>query len=973
MQAEIITAPADGLAPSLLLTLDTRPLKSQYLFNVPEGFSRYVLEHKIRPNLGLRALFLHDAASATGLPSLLMRLRGEGHGSLEIFGPPKTFQYVSSLRHFVHWRHPAVFVTDIDTTSLFTSPTRAACRDTSQDETANTYQDEHIIVSPVIVNSAAGRDDNAVGGGTYNVGSEWSMPSWLKELLQPSRTTGNILSNSTDDDDDDDAVSRSSNSTSTSGSCSDDKQQHKHISKKRRKESSIPRPSNSVRDALFAKLNEDFMHQSQSQHHRSTTITLHGRQYKHCNTMHNISIYSRTDGKETVPSKDKQTQHEDNNSMMHQHSLENTPCSATNNDTILAYAVYIKSLRKVLIIANIKNHGDMDMLFNHHGWTSPILQQMHHHDKIAALVAFIDPVVSCNINNIINMNECVCPGVNQESSISAMNSIASTLHKKLFFVEYPGGASSTQLGYMSSSRTMVRLNMVHNDFFPLPYALLSTLKNEKHSNGMHRSNDAKECESRRAQRVSWLTRLLSDVNSDLCIQHADSMLFQGQSMSAILQGIDDSVPLQQQLLDQKDSIAFQEEILKQHPQLQVMIQEMKQKISSVQTDQLQECPGQRDGISAAVFAQSNKSAAALFKQKLLGRSEQQAVQSQQPKDSCTVLFLGTGSAEPSKHRNASAIHFTTRTSKGMLLDCGEGTMCQLIRLYGRKKALECIGNLGCIWVSHRHADHMAGVLHVLLCYYQYHSVGKSKFKNNDTMEHRGDKVSSIQHHRPRPPSGAAPLLIIGPLSLRKWLAEAMQPIFASFSDVAIMPYTFVHCQELLNSHHWVHSFFLSSLGVSQVIPVAVRHCRDAYGIVLQFDKGKHLVYSGDTEPSENLIQAGKNATLLIHEATFEPQLEREARKKKHSTTAEAIESARRMNAKWTILTHFSQRYPKFPEGIVLCNDEKVKEDQHPETLENVGVAFDCMRVDMDKLKHLPLLMPVVAAVLRATSSSNPSS
>jgi hypothetical protein len=60
--AQLVTAPGDGVAPAVLLTLGQR-LKGQYLFNVPEGFSRLVLEHKVRPNLNLRAVFATEPAA----------------------------------------------------------------------------------------------------------------------------------------------------------------------------------------------------------------------------------------------------------------------------------------------------------------------------------------------------------------------------------------------------------------------------------------------------------------------------------------------------------------------------------------------------------------------------------------------------------------------------------------------------------------------------------------------------------------------------------------------------------------------------------------------------------------------------------------------------------------------------------------------------------------------------------------------
>ena len=137
MEAHVITAPGDGVAPAVLLSLPAAAAatattattsaasgqgQTQYLFNMPEGFSRLVLEHKLRPGeiegrlryhcsgagscsmarlpldalstllllagAGLRAAFACDVASLAGLGGLVMRLRGEGHGQLHVVGPP---------------------------------------------------------------------------------------------------------------------------------------------------------------------------------------------------------------------------------------------------------------------------------------------------------------------------------------------------------------------------------------------------------------------------------------------------------------------------------------------------------------------------------------------------------------------------------------------------------------------------------------------------------------------------------------------------------------------------------------------------------------------------------------------------------------------------------------------------------------------------------------------------------------------
>ena len=50
------------------------------------------------------------------------------------------------------------------------------------------------------------------------------------------------------------------------------------------------------------------------------------------------------------------------------------------------------------------------------------------------------------------------------------------------------------------------------------------------------------------------------------------------------------------------------------------------------------------------------------------------------------------------------LNFSCSNSSSILLDCGEGTLGQLYRHYGRD--MDCvINNINCIFVSHIHADH----------------------------------------------------------------------------------------------------------------------------------------------------------------------------------------------------------------------------------------------------------------------------
>ena len=52
-------------------------------------------------------------------------------------------------------------------------------------------------------------------------------------------------------------------------------------------------------------------------------------------------------------------------------------------------------------------------------------------------------------------------------------------------------------------------------------------------------------------------------------------------------------------------------------------------------------------------------------------------------------------------------------------------------------------------------------------------------------------------------------------------------------------------------------------------------------------------FSGDTQPTEVLAEVGRNAKLLIHEATMADDQAEMARVKAHSTVGQAIEIGRK--------------------------------------------------------------------------------
>lgn len=188
----------------------------------------------------------------------------------------------------------------------------------------------------------------------------------------------------------------------------------------------------------------------------------------------------------------------------------------------------------------------------------------------------------------------------------------------------------------------------------------------------------------------------------------------------------------------------------------------------------------------------------------------------------------------------------------------------------------------------------------------------------------------------------------------------------------------------------------ASVGLSRLQNVPVAHCSQSYGLILESTQRSSsesgvasssgnaetdcfkLVYSGDTRPCTNLIQFGRNASILIHEGTFEDDKWDEAVVKKHSTIGEALDAAHSMSAYRVILTHFSQRYPSMPmidapSSIPTATGGDVTGLEGSRygrlvSREDVKfvVAFDYMQVSFGQLLWAPAVVPVLEKAFPST-------
>ncbi|XP_015782708.1 ribonuclease Z, mitochondrial [Tetranychus urticae] len=282
----------------------------------------------------------------------------------------------------------------------------------------------------------------------------------------------------------------------------------------------------------------------------------------------------------------------------------------------------------------------------------------------------------------------------------------------------------------------------------------------------------------------------------------------------------------------------------------------------------------------------------------------------EPDNGPAIVFLGTGSATPGKYRTASSIIIETHEDNLIMFDCGEGTFGQFYRFYGPDYK-DKLANLNAIFISHYHADHQLGLVRLL----------QERAKLTDSKP-----------------------LIICPPRIERFLRD--------FSEISGKVDHLCHialCPTYLKG--MTNSQLLTSLRLQHLQTARVVHCRDSFGIVVVTKeegdlKPRKIVYSGDAMPSEDLIEPGHGCDLLIHEATFDDELIEEAIFKKHSTFSQAVDMGVAMEAKFTILTHFSQRYYKAP----ILPDELAG---------NFGVAFDNMRVKFSDFPRLPEMKSVL--------------
>ncbi|EJP61256.1 metallo-beta-lactamase superfamily protein [Beauveria bassiana ARSEF 2860] len=306
-----------------------------------------------------------------------------------------------------------------------------------------------------------------------------------------------------------------------------------------------------------------------------------------------------------------------------------------------------------------------------------------------------------------------------------------------------------------------------------------------------------------------------------------------------------------------------------------------------------------------------------------------------PNRDAEITALGTGSSVPNKHRNVSGTLIRVPGIGSYLLDCGEGTLGQIKRLFGPKGTAAVLRDLRCIVVSHLHADHHLGMASTIKAWYEQALADKS-----DALL----AVSCIDRYR------------------------AVLEEIAQVEDIGFHRLRFPSCvgphRDVTTAEQLGGLGAPDAFGLRRIRRVPVPHCWRSYATEFELVSGLRIAWSGDCRPSSQFARACRGAHLLVHECTFGDDKQDHAKAKNHSTMSEALGVAREMQARRTLLTHFSQRYGKADALQPIIEGDARGEEKE----QSVLLAHDLMRVKLGDFQKAACYVPAIAQVLAKTAT-----
>jgi ribonuclease Z len=269
-----------------------------------------------------------------------------------------------------------------------------------------------------------------------------------------------------------------------------------------------------------------------------------------------------------------------------------------------------------------------------------------------------------------------------------------------------------------------------------------------------------------------------------------------------------------------------------------------------------------------------------------------------------VTFLGTSGAVPTTQRNTSAM-VVNRDGDRLLFDCGEGTQRQMMR-FGTGFAVDHV------FLTHLHGDHVLGLSGLVMT--MDFNDREAPLAVHAPHGTRG-QVEDLIHAAGNDPSFPVRIHQVGGgdtvLDREEYEIRAVETAHRTTA----VGYAIVEDDR---KGRFDREKAEEELGISPGPKYSKLHAGEPVehdGRTIEPEEvvgpprpGRRLVYTGDTRPTDAVIDAAEDADLLVHDATFAEDWADRARKTAHSTAREAAEVAAEAGTKRLALVHVSTRY-----------------------------------------------------------------
>lgn len=249
-----------------------------------------------------------------------------------------------------------------------------------------------------------------------------------------------------------------------------------------------------------------------------------------------------------------------------------------------------------------------------------------------------------------------------------------------------------------------------------------------------------------------------------------------------------------------------------------------------------------------------------------------------------VIILGSGTCIPAADREPSGI-LVKVNSENLLFDSGSGTLHKLNKIGVDYRQLQYL------FYTHTHPDHTI------------------------------DLVPLLQAIRVAPQfSRKLPIYIHGPSQF----SEFIKRLAHAYGDWILFAEFEVFIKELNHD--------LLEFPFGKITTAPMKHSQHSIGYRIDSQAGKAIVYSGDTDYCEAIIDLATHCDILILECSF-PDNQRMAG---HLTPSLAARIATESHCKHLILTHF---YPLFENIDIVSICRKIYDGK-------ISLAYDLMRVNL---------------------------